>query len=80
MTTISPPQTVSSDTQAVSADERGGGHVAAIVVPVLLLVLLVGMAVVWQLRRIKQKKGSLGISWLNNGSLLYRGTEPSSEL
>lgn len=71
--------TVSTDTQAISAEEGPGGHMAAIVVPVVLLVLAAATVVVWQLRRIKQKKGSLSM-WLTNGALRYRGAESLQEL
>lgn len=72
--------TISPDTDAiVSVDESHGGHLAAIIVPVVLVMLAVTVVTTWQLRRIKQKKGSLNM-WLNNGALRYRGSESLQEL
>ncbi|XP_074504551.1 cell adhesion molecule DSCAML1-like isoform X1 [Sebastes fasciatus] len=73
--------TVSTDTHAAaSVDEsQSGGHMAAIVVPVVLLVLAVATVATWQLRRIQQKKGNLNM-WLTNGGLRERGAEPLQEL
>lgn len=72
--------TISTDTHAaVSAEESSSGHLAAIIVPVVLVGLIVAMVTTWQLRRIKQKKGSLNM-WLANGALRYRGSESLQEL
>ncbi|XP_037636462.1 Down syndrome cell adhesion molecule-like protein 1 homolog isoform X2 [Sebastes umbrosus] len=73
--------TVSTDTHAAASVEesQSGGHMAAIVVPVVLLVLAVATVATWQLRRIQQKKGSLNM-WLTNGGLRERGAEPLQEL
>ncbi|XP_031175311.1 Down syndrome cell adhesion molecule-like protein 1 homolog [Sander lucioperca] len=74
------PATISTDTHAAaSVEESQSGHLAAIVVPVVLVVLVVAMVTTWQLRRIKQKKGSLNI-WLTNGALRYRASESLQEL
>ncbi|XP_042348711.1 Down syndrome cell adhesion molecule-like protein 1 homolog [Plectropomus leopardus] len=75
-----PLATISTDTHAAaSVEESQSGHLAAIVVPVVLVVLVVAMVTTWQLRRIKQKKGSLNM-WLTNGALRYKGAESLQEL
>ncbi|KAF7668701.1 hypothetical protein LDENG_00294720 [Lucifuga dentata] len=52
--------TESPPTQAaVSGEESQSGRLATIVVPLVLLVLIVAIVTTWQLRRVKQKKGSL---------------------
>ncbi|XP_045886031.1 Down syndrome cell adhesion molecule homolog isoform X2 [Micropterus dolomieu] len=67
-------------TQApVIAEESPSGHLAAIVVPVLLVVLIVAILTTWQLRRIRHKKGSVNM-WLASGVLRYRGSESLQEL
>ncbi|XP_008282664.1 protein sidekick-1-like [Stegastes partitus] len=72
--------TVSPDTDAiVSTDDSHGGHLAAIIVPVVLVMVAVAVVTMWQLRRIKQKKGNLNM-WLSNGALRYRGSESLQEL
>ncbi|XP_056294653.1 cell adhesion molecule DSCAM-like isoform X2 [Pseudoliparis swirei] len=72
--------TVSTDTHAAaSVKESQSGHLAAIVVPVVLLVMVVAIVTTWQLRRIKQKKGNLNM-WLTNEVLRYRGSESLQEL
>ncbi|XP_030000529.1 Down syndrome cell adhesion molecule homolog isoform X2 [Sphaeramia orbicularis] len=72
------PTTPSTDTKASSSFEEGrSGHLAAIVVPVVLAVLIVAIVTTWQLRRIKLKKGTLNM-WLNNGAIRYRGAEAES--
>ncbi|XP_010795824.1 uncharacterized protein [Notothenia coriiceps] len=72
--------TISTDTHAAaSVDKSKGGHLAAIAVPVVLVLLVVGMVTTWKLLRIKQKKGNLNM-WLTNGALRYRGAEPLQEL
>ncbi|XP_059202149.1 cell adhesion molecule DSCAM-like [Centropristis striata] len=72
--------TVSTDTHAAaSTEDSQSGNLAAIVVPVVLVVLAVAVVTAWQLRRIKQKKGSLNM-WLSNGALRYNGSEPLQEL
>lgn len=72
--------TISTYTQAmVSTAGSESGHLAAIVVPVMLVLLVVATVTAWQLRRIKQKKGSLNM-WLTNGALHYRGSESLQEL
>ncbi|XP_073343135.1 uncharacterized protein [Pagrus major] len=72
--------TISTDNHAAaSVEESQSGHLAAIVVPVVLVVLIVAVVTTWQVRRIKQKKGSLSI-WLSGGALHYRGSEPLQEL
>ncbi|XP_028445419.1 Down syndrome cell adhesion molecule-like protein 1 homolog isoform X1 [Perca flavescens] len=74
------PATISTDTHAAAnVEESHSGHLAAIVVPVVLVVLVVAIVTTWQLRRIKQKKGSLNM-WLTNGALRYRGSESLQEL
>ncbi|KAI4819118.1 hypothetical protein KUCAC02_004395 [Chaenocephalus aceratus] len=72
--------TISTDTHAAaSVDKSKGGHLAAIAVPVVLVLLVVGMVTTWKLLRIQQKKGNLNM-WLTNGALRYRGAEPLQEL
>ncbi|KAL6117755.1 uncharacterized protein ACO6RY_15478 [Pungitius sinensis] len=72
--------TVSTDTHAAaSVEESKSGHLAAIVVPLVLVVTAVAIVAVWQLRRIKQKKGSLSM-WLTNEALRHRGAESLQEL
>ncbi|XP_019960215.2 protein sidekick-2-like isoform X1 [Paralichthys olivaceus] len=81
-TTISPdtvsPDSVSPDAAAI-VNGRHNGHLAAIVMPVVLVVLIVAIVTIWQLRRIKQKQGSLSM-WVSNGALRYRGSESLQEL
>nr|XP_057919194.1 cell adhesion molecule DSCAM-like [Doryrhamphus excisus] len=65
---------------ATSAETAGSGHLVAIVVPVVLVMLLiVAIVTVWQLRRLKGKKGNLSM-WLSNGAILYRGSDSMQEL
>ncbi|XP_057706585.1 protein sidekick-1-like [Corythoichthys intestinalis] len=65
---------------ATSAEEGGSGHLAAIVVPLALVVLfIVAMVTVWYFRRFKGKKGNLSL-WLSRGAVLYRGSESMQEL
>ncbi|XP_018531275.1 cell adhesion molecule DSCAML1 [Lates calcarifer] len=72
--------TVSTDTHAAaSVEESHNGHLAAIVVPVVLVVLIIATITAWQLRRIKHKQGSLSV-WMTNGVLRYRGSESLQEL
>ncbi|XP_061582237.1 cell adhesion molecule DSCAM-like [Cololabis saira] len=74
--TVSP---VSADSQtAVTEDDGHGAHPAAIIVPVVLVVLIGAMATAWQLRRIKRKKGSLSML-LNDRGLRYKGSESLQE-
>ncbi|XP_032411651.1 Down syndrome cell adhesion molecule homolog isoform X2 [Xiphophorus hellerii] len=63
----------------VSMEARGGVHTSAIVVPVVLVLLIVASIAIWQLRRIKQRNGSLNM-WLANGAIHYKGSEPLQEL
>uniref|UniRef100_UPI0037E86A05 cell adhesion molecule DSCAM-like isoform X3 n=1 Tax=Semicossyphus pulcher TaxID=241346 RepID=UPI0037E86A05 len=73
--------TVPTDTQAAASVEEGrSGHLAAIVLPVVLVGLIAAVVTAWQLRRIKQKKGSLNIRWLRGGALHYKGSESLQEL
>lgn len=65
--------TLSPDTHAVSAEESGSGHIAAVLVPLFLVLIIVAVVGAWQIRRIRQKKGTLSM-WLGNGALRYRGT------
>ncbi|XP_020502169.2 cell adhesion molecule Dscam1 isoform X1 [Labrus bergylta] len=73
--------TISTDTHAAASVEEGqsGSKLAAILLPVVLVVLIVAIVTAWQLRRIKQKKGSLSI-WLSSGKLRYEGSESLREL
>ncbi|CAN9514909.1 unnamed protein product [Ophioblennius macclurei] len=71
--------TISTDTQTVSAEESPGGHLAAIVVPVVLVVLTVAIVTAWQLRRQKRKKGILNML-LPVGGLRLKGAESLQEL
>ncbi|XP_023133404.2 cell adhesion molecule DSCAM-like isoform X2 [Amphiprion ocellaris] len=63
----------------VSVDGSHSNHLAAIVVPVVLVMLAVAVVITWQLRRIKEKKTNLNM-WLSNGALRYRGAESLQEL
>ncbi|XP_071375955.1 protein sidekick-like [Centroberyx affinis] len=73
--------TISTDSQAaVSTEESQGGHLAAIMVPLVVVVLIVAIVTAWQVRRMKRNKGILGIAWLTNGAIRYRGSEPVPEL
>ncbi|XP_061755744.1 cell adhesion molecule Dscam2-like [Nerophis ophidion] len=72
----------SIDTQAATStvDEAPSGRLVAIVVPVVLLMLfIVAIVTVWQLRRLKGKKGNLNM-WLSNGAILYRSSDSTQEL
>ncbi|XP_068570716.1 cell adhesion molecule DSCAM-like [Cebidichthys violaceus] len=72
--------TISTDTHAAaSVEESQSGHLAAIVVPVVLVVTVVAIVTTWQLRRVKHKKGSLSM-WLTNEALRHRGSESLQEL
>lgn len=72
--------TASTDTHAAaSVEESHQGHLAAVVVPVVLLVLIVAILVTWQLQRMKRKNGSLTM-WLTGGAIRYRGSEQLQEL
>ncbi|XP_035524808.1 Down syndrome cell adhesion molecule-like protein 1 homolog isoform X1 [Morone saxatilis] len=73
--------TVSTDTHAAASveEESQGGHLAAIVVPVVLVVFAVAIVTAWQIRRVTQKKGTLNM-WLTGGALRYRGAESLQEL
>ncbi|XP_075959574.1 uncharacterized protein LOC142962811 [Anarhichas minor] len=72
--------TISTDTHAAaSVEESQSGHPAAIVVPVVLVVAVVAIITTWQLRRVKQKTGSLSM-WLTNEALRYRNSESLQEL
>lgn len=71
--------TVPTDSHAAASVEESHTHLAAILVPVTLVVLFVAMMITWLLRRIKQKKGSLNM-WLPDGALRFRGTESLQEL
>ncbi|XP_077589069.1 cell adhesion molecule DSCAML1-like [Stigmatopora nigra] len=74
------PATAINTHAATSAEEGGSGHLAAIVVPlVLVLLLIVAMAIAWYLRRMNGKKGNLSL-WLSRGAILYRGSESMQEL
>ncbi|CAL9706811.1 unnamed protein product [Knipowitschia caucasica] len=64
--------TLYPDTRAMSAEDSGSGHVAAILVPLLLVLTLMAALGTWQIRRIRQKNGTLSM-WLGNGALHYRG-------
>ncbi|KAK7922846.1 hypothetical protein WMY93_009748 [Mugilogobius chulae] len=64
--------TLSTDTRAISAEDNQSGHLAAILVPLLLVLIIVAVIGTWQIRRIRQKKGTLSM-WLGNGALRYRG-------
>ncbi|XP_035016523.2 protein sidekick-1 isoform X2 [Hippoglossus stenolepis] len=70
--------TVSPDA-AVIVNGSHNGHLAAIVMTVVLLVLIVAIVTTWQIRRVKQKEGSLSL-WVSNGALRYRGSESLQEL
>nr|XP_020474889.1 Down syndrome cell adhesion molecule homolog isoform X2 [Monopterus albus] len=63
----------------VSVEDRHSGHLAAIVVPVVLVVLMAAIAATWHLRRMKRKHGSLSM-WGANGGIRYRVSESLQEL
>ncbi|XP_061901884.1 cell adhesion molecule DSCAML1-like isoform X2 [Entelurus aequoreus] len=72
----------SIDTQAATStvDEARSGHLVAIVIPVVLVMLfIVAIVTVWQLRRLKGKKGNLNM-WLSNDAILYRSSDSTQEL
>ncbi|KAM8910895.1 cell adhesion molecule DSCAML1-like isoform 2-T2 [Spinachia spinachia] len=72
--------TVSTDTHAAaSVKESKSGHLAAIVVPLVLVVTAVAIVAMWQLQRIKLKKGTVSM-WLTNEALRHRGAESLQEL
>lgn len=79
--TDGPITTISTDTHAAASVDEGknGGKLAAIVLPVVLVVLAVAVVTAWQLRRIKQKKGGLAL-WLTGGAIRYKGSESLQEL
>ncbi|XP_072251970.1 uncharacterized protein [Leuresthes tenuis] len=67
--------TLPTDTQAViTAEDSRGSNLAAIIVPVVLVVLIGAAVTAWQLQRMKQKRGSLS-TWLTDG-----GAESLQEL
>ncbi|XP_016525129.1 Down syndrome cell adhesion molecule-like isoform X4 [Poecilia formosa] len=68
-----------STATTVSTEARSGVHTSAIAVPVVLVILIVAALAIWQLRRIKQRNGSLNM-WLANGAIHYKGSEPLQEL
>ncbi|KAK5623978.1 hypothetical protein CRENBAI_023748 [Crenichthys baileyi] len=72
--------TVSTITQSsVIVENRGGVHTAAIIVPIVLMLSIGAFIMVCQLRRIKQRSGSLNL-WLTNGAIYYKESEPLQEL
>ncbi|XP_040903392.1 protein sidekick-1-like [Toxotes jaculatrix] len=60
-------------------EKHHSGHLAAIVVPVVLVVFIVATVTTLQLRRLKQKRGSLSM-WVTNGVIRYKGHESLQEL
>ncbi|XP_069027541.1 cell adhesion molecule DSCAM-like isoform X1 [Embiotoca jacksoni] len=65
-----PITTISTDTNSVvTVEDSQSGHLAAIIVPVVLVVLIVAIVTTWQLRRLKQKKGNLHMTsvWIPLG-------------
>ncbi|XP_027865585.1 Down syndrome cell adhesion molecule-like protein 1 homolog isoform X1 [Xiphophorus couchianus] len=77
--TSSITSTTSTATKVSKMEARGGVHTSAIVVLVVLVLLIVASIAIWQLRRIKQRNGSLNM-WLANGAIHYKGSEPLQEL
>ncbi|XP_053179765.1 protein sidekick-1-like isoform X2 [Scomber japonicus] len=72
--------TAPTDTHSAASVEEGqSGHLVAIVVPVVLVLLIVAIVITWQLRRIKQRRGSLNM-WLSSGIIKYRGSDSLQEL
>ncbi|XP_062281406.1 cell adhesion molecule DSCAM-like isoform X1 [Scomber scombrus] len=72
--------TAPTDTHSAASVEEGqSGHLVAIVVPVVLVLLIVAIVITWQLRRIRQRKGSLNM-WLSSGVIKYRGSDSLQEL
>lgn len=74
--------TISTEIQAISSEDEEGEEadshrmrVAGIVVPVVLLLLIVAVAILWQLKRLKLKKGNLEISWRNNGAVAFQDAQ-----
>ncbi|XP_030595447.1 Down syndrome cell adhesion molecule homolog [Archocentrus centrarchus] len=63
----------------VTAEDSHGHHLIGIIVSVGLVVLIGTIVLTWQLRRIKQKKGTLNI-WLANGGVRYTDCESLHEL
>ncbi|XP_061541881.1 cell adhesion molecule DSCAML1-like [Phycodurus eques] len=65
---------------ATSSEEGGSGHLVAIVVPLVLVMMsIVAIATIWHLRRFKGQKGNISL-WLSRGAMLYRGSESMQEL
>ncbi|XP_016525128.1 Down syndrome cell adhesion molecule-like isoform X3 [Poecilia formosa] len=77
--TSSRTPTTSTATTVSETKARSGVHTSAIAVPVVLVILIVAALAIWQLRRIKQRNGSLNM-WLANGAIHYKGSEPLQEL
>ncbi|KAM9740776.1 uncharacterized protein ACNS7B_012105 isoform 1-T1 [Menidia menidia] len=72
--------TISDGTPATMvAEDSLGTNLAAVIVPVVLVVLIGVAVTAWQIKRMKQKRGSL-IMWLTNGTILYKGSETLEEL
>ncbi|KAM7389649.1 hypothetical protein PAMP_023612 [Pampus punctatissimus] len=63
----------------VNVQESQSGHLVAVVVPVVLVLLIVAIVMIWQLRRIKQRKGSLNM-WLTNGTIRYTASDTLQEV
>ncbi|XP_062250477.1 cell adhesion molecule DSCAM-like isoform X2 [Platichthys flesus] len=69
---------VSPDAAAI-VNGSHNGHLAAIVMPVVLVVLIVAIVTTWQIRRVRRKEGSLSL-WVSNGPLRFRESESLQEL
>ncbi|XP_053284748.1 cell adhesion molecule DSCAM isoform X1 [Pleuronectes platessa] len=72
------PDPVSPDAAAI-VNGSHNGHLAAIVMPVVLVVLIVATVTTWRIRRVRRKEGSLSL-WVSNGPLRFRGSESLQEL
>ncbi|XP_060935623.1 cell adhesion molecule DSCAM-like isoform X6 [Limanda limanda] len=64
---------------AASVNGSHNGHLAAIVMSVVLVVLIVAIVTTWQIRRVRQKEGSLSL-WESNLPLRLRDSESLQEL
>lgn len=85
--------TISTTTEELSANtakteevkereaEPSNKGVLGIVIPMVLLVIFIAvMATLWQLKRMKERKGNADISWKNNGALAFSDTHLISDL
>ncbi|KAF3693822.1 Down syndrome cell adhesion molecule -like protein Precursor [Channa argus] len=72
--------TAPADTNATAnVKEDHSHHLAAIMVPLALVVLTIVMATIWKLQRMKKTQGSLS-TWMTNRAVRYRGADSLQEL